>query len=393
MRILFLSRWFPYPTTNGSKIRIYQLLRGLAKQHTVSLLSFADETDANPDSPELAALCESVQTIPWKEFEPQSSRGLLGIFKLEPRSIVDTFSPQMAEAIVNTVRSRRIELVIASQGTMASYARFFKSVPALYEEVEVGVFHDRFVNAASVKSKLRHGLTWAKHRRYLAKQLGQFAACTVASEQEQQLVARVAPDYRTIEVIPNCIDVADYQQSPQREPNTLIFTGPFKYHANHEAMVWFLTHVYPLVQEAVPGVHLLITGDHANLPLPKADNVTLTGFVDDVRRLIGRSWISLAPLQTGGGTRLKILEAMALGTPVVATTKGAEGLDGENEKHLLIADAPDAFADATIRLLKDQQLAAHLANNGHALVSEQYDWKTKMPQFLDLLERVSKKSD
>jgi len=134
-------------------------------------------------------------------------------------------------------------------------------------------------------------------------------------------------------------------------------------------------------------VRLFITGDHAGKSLPPAGNVTLTGYVDDVRPLVARAWASIVPLRIGGGTRLKILEAMALGTPVVATSKGAEGLEVRHGKHLLIADGPAAFADEVMRLLRDAELRAALAANGRRLVAERYDWATVMPGFLELVEQ------
>jgi glycosyltransferase involved in cell wall biosynthesis len=259
----------------------------------------------------------------------------------------------------------------------------------LFEEVEIGVLLDRFVHASSLRSRLRHGLTWAKHRRYVAHLLGSFRACTVASDNEKQLLAQIAPTYQAVHVLPNCVRVADYARSPVVQPNRLIFTGSFRYWPNYEAMQWFVQQVYPRIQAEVPNVTLAITGDHANLPLPADDSVTLTGFVDDVQRQIAQSWVSVAPIHNGGGTRLKVLEAMASGTPVVTTSKGAEGLDVQHERHLFIADTPELFAGAVIRLLREPQLRQRLAANAYAKVCEAYDWDATMPRFLQIVEQVA----
>jgi glycosyltransferase involved in cell wall biosynthesis len=203
------------------------------------------------------------------------------------------------------------------------------------------------------------------------------------------LLSQVAPTFDPIEIIPNFINLADYSRiniSPQ--PNSLIFTGSFRYFANHEAMEWFIREVYPIIQAQVPDVRLTITGDHANLPLPPASNIILTGFVKDIRPLVASSWVSLVPMQIGGGTRLKILEAMALGTPVVSTTKGAEGLEVSNGRHLLIGDTSQEFADRVIRLIKDQQLRMDIVNRARQFVQEKYDWAVIMPRFESLVERI-----
>jgi glycosyltransferase involved in cell wall biosynthesis len=295
----------------------------------------------------------------------------------------------MYQQIEEVLSAQNYDLVIASEWAMAVYGQNIRNHPALLEDVELGVIYEQFANTTSLWPRLRYGLTWTKHRRHLAQTLPCFRACTVVSEQDRKLLSRVAPTRTPIHIIPNCIQLADYQTYEDARPNTLIFTGPFQYHANYDAMVWFLREVYPHIQAQIPDVHLSITGKHTNLPLPSAHNVTLTGFVDQIQPLIARAWISLAPIRIGGGTRLKILEAMALGTPVVATSKGAEGLNVENDVHLLIADTAEAFAEAVIRLLQNPGLRQRLAANARQIVREMYDWDTVMPRFLSLVEHIA----
>jgi glycosyltransferase involved in cell wall biosynthesis len=157
-------------------------------------------------------------------------------------------------------------------------------------------------------------------------------------------------------------------------------------------MVWFLQEIYPQVQQQFPEVRLTITGDHANLPLPQASNVTLTGFVDDVRPIVASSWISLVPVREGAGTRLKILEAMAMGVPVVSTSKGAEGLEVNNGEHLLIADSAQDFADAVVRLLKEPEVRKDLVFRARKLIEMNYDTQAVVPKFENLVQRAGKNS-
>ena len=146
--------------------------------------------------------------------------------------------------------------------------------------------------------------------------------------------------------------------------------------------------VFPLILEQVPDTHLLITGDHANLPLPSSKNITLVGYVDDIKMPIASSSVSVAPFLSGGGTRLKILEAMALGTPVVATSKGAEGLDVIDGEHLLLANSPAEYAECVIRLLNDENLRLHLAKNARMLVQEKYDWGRALSDYSRLINAI-----
>ena len=374
---------------NGSKLRIYNLLRGLNQHHEVTLLSFADQHGADPETPEIREICSRVRIIPWKEFSPNTLHARLAVLSFQPRSVVDTFSSEMAQAITEFLDEQRYDLVIASQLQMAAYYPYFKDVPAIFEELEIGFFHDRAFSADG-KMRLRQALTWFKLRIYLSRLLDSFQTCTVASAQERQLVAESFPGYtKPIEVIPNCLNIDEYKNvTAERKPNTLIFTGPFTYRANYDAMIWFAGEVFPLILKEVPDAQLIITGDHANLPLPLTESLTLAGYVEDIKTLIASSTISIAPLLSGGGTRLKILEAMALGTPVVSTSKGAEGLDVQDGEQILISDAPDSFAKCVISLLNDENMRAQLAGNAGMLVQEKYNWGNTLSDYSMLINFV-----
>jgi glycosyltransferase involved in cell wall biosynthesis len=391
MNILFLSRWFPFPANNGSKLRIHNLLRGLSRHHSITLLSFVEQPVESAHLEMARSLCADVRFIPWREFAPHSLRARLGVLSLKPRSVVDTFSSEMAHAISTVLDEQKFDVVVASQSPMAAYRPYFKNIPALFEEVEIGLAHGR-ANSSDMWQSFRHGLTWLKLRIYLSGLLNSFDALTVASEQEKQLILENFRGYKKqIVVIPNCVNVDEYRNiQSQPVPASLIFPGSFRYHANYDAMVWFVRDVFPRVLEHCPEARLIITGDHADLPLPSMKNVTLTGYVDDIKTMIASSTLSIAPLLSGGGTRLKILEAMAVGTPVVATAKGAEGLPVRSGEHLLIADQPELFADCVIKMLKDEQLRKKIAGNAERLVTGTYDWPAVMPRFLQLIEGLAR---
>jgi glycosyltransferase involved in cell wall biosynthesis len=219
--------------------------------------------------------------------------------------------------------------------------------------------------------------------------LHQFDGCTVASQQERENVLSVAPNCRRVVVVPNGIDLDWYKGDfGAPEPGTLVFPGALTYDANFHAMAFFLHQIFPLVKARQPEVVLRITGKTNGVPvdcLPLDGSVILTGYLDDVRPIVAQSWACVVPLRVGGGTRLKILEAMALGTPVVSTSKGAEGLEITPGENILIADEPTEFADAVLRLLYDPALRAKLTANGQRLVREQYGWEQigkKLDQFL-----------
>lgn len=390
MRILFLSSWFPYPADNGSKLRIFNLLRGLSQRHEITLISFAERPVAELDLESLYRYCGKIHVVPNRVFDPFSLRARLGFMSSAPRSSIDTFSNDMASCIDQTIKEEAFDAVIASEEKTAAYSRYFTDLPALFEDIELSVLFEQYSHATSAWNRVRHGMTWVKYRSHIARLLKGYQVCTVVSEKEKELLARFVSGRTEIEVIPNCVNLAEYAGfNKDVEPATLIFAGSFGYQPNYEAMLWFLGDVYPLIRKKIPEVRVTITGNHLNKQLPNRNGVKLTGFVPDVRPFVARSSVSIAPLQTGGGTRLKILEAMAMKTPVVATSKGAEGIEAKSGKHVMIADSPQEFAEAVVELLNKPDLSKCIADNAYRLVHDKYDWERVLPRFMDLVDRVA----
>lgn len=390
MKILFLSRWFPYPADNGSKIRILNLLQGLVSKHDVTLLSFTDRAEVSLELSQVRIACKDVHVIPWREFNPYGWHALAGFFSSRPRSIVDTFSPLMAAKIVRILDEERFDVIVASQLAMAAYYPYFRNAPTLFEELEIGLAYENLAQGAGWTRLIRRKFTRSKFHIYLSYLLKQVRSVSVVSEKERELVAHHFLMVKNISVIPNGVDLEKYSKvTVVSKPNTMIFTGSFRYRVNYEAMVWFVEEVLPLVLERIPSAELIITGDHLNLPLPSMRNIRLTGHLEDVREWIASSTVSLAPLWRGGGTRLKIIESMALATPVVATSKGAEGLNAKNGVHLMIADTPEAFADCIMRVMYDRSLAKRISTSALQFVKAHYDWGVILPQFIQLVERTA----
>ena len=393
MKLLFLSRWYPYPPNNGSKLRIYHLLHGLAEKNEITLITFSDNPDTHKIDDQLQKICNKVCIIPYREYRSQSIRSLIGIFSSMPRSLYDTYSPEMARKISEVISEDDFDVVIASQIGTAMYHKSFSGIPAIFDEIEVGGFYSQAKNERSTIGNFRRGRTWRKYHRYLGEITKKFSVCTVVSEQERQILFTSINDLDHVEVIPNFVNLNDYSISiPKTSDLSIIFTGPFRYRANYQAILWFLQNIYPRVQEKFPDVTLTITGDHVDLPLPTLSGVRLTGMVPDIRPLVTGSSISIAPIRYGGGTRLKILEAMALKTPVVSTTKGAEGLEIIDGEHIFLADQPTNFANAILQLFNEPETRTRIADNAYQLIREKYDRQVVMPIFLDLVDRIRSSS-
>ena len=378
MRILFLSRWYPYPTDNGAKIRIFNLLKYLAERHTVHLLSFADGPVAEGARQAMKQICPCVEAVVYRPFQPTRAKAVMGLFSSRPRSVIDTFHPEFQTLVHQWVQEHGYDCLIASEIDMIPYAMNVPKVPLVFEEIEVATIREQFVKESNPLRKVRHALTWWKLQNYVRDSLPRFAGFTAVSAEELKGILAVLPQYRgQTAVIPNGVDVAAHRHNfgpPQ--PDTLVYAGAMTYKANFDAVAYFLAEIWPLIRAERPQTTFYVTGKLDGVPvekLPPRDGVVLTGYLDDVRPRVAQSWLSVIPLRLGGGTRLKILESLALGTPVVTTSKGMEGLDLQAERDVLVANTPNQFAAAVLQLLRDPNLHTTLSQRGQLAVSR-YDW-------------------
>jgi glycosyltransferase involved in cell wall biosynthesis len=392
MRILFLSRWFPYPADNGSKLRVLNMLRRLSRRHEVSLISFVGEGEQVESS--LFALrryCADIKVLPYRGFRPTSVRALAGLFSMQPRSLVDVHSDEMKHAIAAEISRKTPDLIIASQIDMVPYAIHLRGVPLVLDELEISSIRDAATRATPIG--LRRVFTWLKLSIYLRQALPRFAACTVVSEKERAHVRSLAPSYRNLEVLPNAVDLSDYDGdfgTPKR--NTLVYSGAITYKPNRDAVGYFAREIFPLILESVHDARFRVTGHYNGAEpasLAHGHRVEYTGRLSDVRPVVARSWASVVPIRHGGGTRFKIIESMALGTPVISTSKGAEGLDVADGVNILIADEPKEFAARVIQLLESPALRQKLAAGGRRLVASKYDWQINGEKLTALVDRAA----
>ena len=392
MRILFLSRWYPYPANNGSKIRVYNLIKELARSHEVSLISFATEPVTPDQIAGMRQLCAEVHAVPYAPFQPSSARALLGLFGKRPRSVADTYSPEVSRLVRQSADAAPFDLTIASQIDMALYPLELPGTPRILEEIEISIFQEQANRETQPLRRIRKQLMARKWSGYMAEVLRQYQGATVVSEPEVAPIQRAHPGFGPLAVIPNGADVARFTGDfGQPEPDTIVYTGALTYHVNFDAMRFFLAEVFPRIQAQRPNVRLKIAGRTDGVPietLPQRSGVEFTGHTDDIRPLVAQSWVSVVPERFGGGTRIKVPEALALGTPVVATQRGATGLALTPGRDVLVADDPQAFAAAVLHVLADPALRASLSRNGRATVERLYDWRVIGAQFEDFLRQV-----
>jgi glycosyltransferase involved in cell wall biosynthesis len=225
---------------------------------------------------------------------------------------------------------------------------------------------------------------WRRLRRYEAQVCLGADRVLAVSQADARALRRLVPGL-DVTVIPNGIDSRVYQPAAVESHaagHSLVFTGTMDFRPNVDAVLWFTKEVWPLIKAEVPDVHFSVVGQrpHRRLdPLREDRSVTLTGWVEDVRPYIADAAVYVAPLRMGGGTRLKLLEAMAMGKPVVATSLGAEGYPVADERELILADTPTQFAQAVVALLHSPVRRAELGHNARVFVERRYDWRVIVP--------------
>ena len=397
MNVLFLSTWFPWPPDNGSKIRVYYLLRALSEHHQVTLASFAFGTAEPNDAHDPLSFCAGVHVVRANPFDGNRTPSVVRF--LSPDPVVTHALPQMSQTVRELFSQEHFDVVIASIEVVAVYAFLAPDPTAMVLEEHNSLARwmwDRYRLQTSPLQRLRCWVSWRKSCHYEARLFPRFDLCTMVSEIDRNASLEMLPGYRgPVEVIPNGVDCQRNRPGlAQPKPDTLIFNGALTYYANHDAMRYFLAEIYPGVRQQVSNASLTITGDTSGVRLTDLqldDSVHLSGYVDDIRPVIAGATVCVVPLRQGSGTRLKILEAMALGTPVIATTKGAEGLDVTPGQDILIADEPTEFGNQVIRLLRDAALREQLAFNARRLVERCYDWQQIGRNFVNLVEAAANK--
>lgn len=395
MHILVLSTWWPEPDDNGSRLRAIAILRGLAEHHHLHLIAFSQGPATAVQSQEVSRLCRS-----WQVFERPDRlltlRDRLGsLTSNKPASVRVRWSQPFADAVLASVARWQPDVVLAMEIDVAPYACLIPNVPLVLEELELAAILEDHRNHYGLR-RLRSLLTALQYRRYIATIIPSFAAVTTVSEKEASLLYQITgPHTPLLSVIPNGVDSRACAAYPyQPEADTLIYPGALAYSANFDAVYYFLAKIWPLIRARHPQAKFRVTGKitaDQQAHLPRVNGVEFTGYVNDIRALIARHAVEVSPIREGGGTRLKILEALALGVPVVSTTKGAEGLALIDGKHILLADTPMDFARATSRLLSDPPLACRLGEAGRREVAARYDWRVIVPRLDDLLREVAQR--
>lgn len=381
MKILFLSPTVPFPLTDGGRIRVFNLLKQIATKNDVTLLALETQPTDAEGVAQLQQLGIQVHLVPNASTLPLVSFGTLlkAFLKRQPITVVRYDLPSYRQKFKELVATETFDLV---HYEMFHTAQFHTEtlLPGLLSQqnVDSAIWRRLCSETANPFYKFAYWTQQLAFQRYERVLSPKFDAVTCTSDIDAAVFQRhTARD--AIEIIPNGVDITHYQPDFSSEVSAhLIYIGSMDWYPNEDAVGFFTDEVLPRIQERVPDVRFSIVGGNPSARVQKLaerEGVVVTGRVPEIKPYFAEATVFVVPLRIGSGTRLKILEALAMGKAIVSTSVGAEGLDLKDGEEIFIADEPTVFADAVTRLLTDASLRRRIGENGRARVERDYDWR------------------
>jgi len=395
VRILIISTQFPYPSRSGFEVRVYQLMRQLARRHEVTLLSYALPEEGEDVAALAAELTVRVVERSASPTKAKRAVQLLSLASQLPYACREVRSQQMQRAIDELCARVQFD-VIQLESVLACQFSLPAGPKKLLDEhnIEYELLRRQSEQERSSIRRVYSRVEHARVRRFEQSAWKRVDGCLVTSERELEIVRRHAPEIAAA-VVPNGVDL-EYFQATDRpiEPFSAVFNGVLDYRPNVDAALYLVDQIWPLVLEGCPQAQLSLVGrtpasEKRRLRRP---GVTVTGEVADLRPYLDRAAVVAVPIRIGGGTRLKVVESLALGKAIVSSSLGCEGIAVTPGRDLLIADDPRSFAERILELFANEALRRELGRNGRALVEHEYSWDLAGEQIESLLEVLAAQS-
>jgi sugar transferase (PEP-CTERM/EpsH1 system associated) len=386
MKILAFYPYVPWPLNRGAYQRAYHLLKGLAAEHNVDLLALAEHSEGANFASIFSEFCDRVHIVPFQHPEWQ---------RLVPHRLLNPLPSTVAHWAIPAVKFE-LRRVLSTEKYDAVHvldlvlAQYFldehEDIPLVLDRTRVDLQYQLMEHKhlrSSIKNRLlnleSYAKLWAFEKNVATRSALQVLCGPDDSEFVRKYISRSVP----IKIVPNGVDLEYFNPEASSEPRsenpTVIFCGAMDYNPNIDALRWFFSEIHENLRREIPDLNVLIVGKSPNTEIQsysQKPGVTVTGAVPDVRRYYRQAWLQIVPLRIGGGTRLKIVESLGIGTPVVSTTVGAQGLDLKADAEILYADTPAEFVAQTAKALRDAELRAQMERNGRAAVRARLSWET-----------------
>ncbi len=399
MHILWLKTELLHPVDKGGRIRTYQTLKALKARHKVTYLTL-DDGSAAPNAAALAQeYCHDLVTVPFQQPRKGSPAFFLdlatNLLSPLPYAVAKYRSRAMRDAIVSVVRERQVDLVVCDFLFPSPNVPDGLGVPIVLfqHNVEAAIWERHAKVAGNSVKRAYMTLQWRRMLAYERQECLRYDHVIAVSDADAETM-RTWYSATRVSAVPTGVDTEFFTPSGREAivPTELAFTGSMDWMPNEDGVEWFVADVLPRIREHLPHTTLSIVGRH---PTPRvkalgerSSGVVVTGSVPDVRPFLERAAVFIVPLRVGGGTRLKIYEAMAMERAVVSTTIGAEGLPLRDGEEIVIADDADAFARAVVQLLQDQSRARHIGAAAAGRVRREFSWDTAGEAFAQICAHV-----
>lgn len=388
----------PYPPKGGSFQRSFNLLREYASRHQVSLLAF-NQKAVHPDRRAVEeckkALLEYCADVEIFDIACERSRFskmvflLRNLFDRRPYSVHMLASPAMTTSLRRIIAERNIDLVHFDAIDVSEYLSTIRPSRAVlnHHNVESQLLKRRADAVTNPLARFYLEIQSRKLARYERLQVGAFDINFTVSELDRENLLTDSPEAR-VEVVANGVDIAYFQPSSKKvRNNNVLFVGGMSWFPNRDAVTYFIREIWDLIKAELPDATLTLVGRRPEdiEHLTRREDIEALGFVDDVRHCLRAAAAVIVPLRVGGGTRLKILDALACGKAVVSTLIGCEGLHVTPDVDILIGDTPSEFARQVIRACTDDALREGLGRHGRRLAEERYAWQVVGAHLNDLI--------
>lgn len=401
MKILWVKAGGLVPPDTGGKIRSYNILRELARQHSVTFFSFYGAHDGD-EHPALKDIFDRIVCVPLQLPSPKSVAEMLDYgFRLlssQPYGITKYCRPEVRRRLRALLEQEAYDVILCDFAIAAGVIPWDSPTPKVLftHNVEAAIWRRHYEVATNPIWKVISLREWKKMEAAELRYLRLADHVLTVSETDRDAFAAFV-DPAKLTVIPTGVDVHYFQPvSGEETPDSLVFTGSMDWLPNEDAIFYFADSILPKIKQHCPGVSLEVVGRRPSRKLQALaeaeKSIRLTGRVEDIRPFVARGSIYVVPLRIGGGTRLKIFEAMAMGKAVISTSVGAEGLPVRSGENLLLADSPQDFADRVISLLHDAEERKRLGASARILVQEKYSWAKVAESFANTLQDVVSRS-
>jgi len=401
MRILFVAPYFCWPISAGSSMRMYNVSKQLARQgHQLVLLAGA-RANTLPPHPHLHSLYEEIQAYAPPVWMPAWARLLRWAFSCQPYPATDLASSSLHDRLRELLGTRRFDLIWVNYFFLADALPFglVQDTPVLVDEHEAHVLvWDEYSRRGNLLERSFARLNLARVRKLEERVLARVDALLCVSAQEAAFLCDRGPHRVKVWVVPNGVDADHFRPllDQRHVPNRILLCGTMDVRRNVDAAIWFATRILPLVRNAVPAAELCIVGARPRRSvqnLQTTPGIHVTGIVADVRPYYAEAEVVVVPYRFGAGTRLKILEAMAMGSAIVSTGSGCRGIDVIDGQHLLVADDEVNFAKKVVELLSHRERAQALGANARRLVEERYRWDHIMDALVVKLQSICSREE